>query len=674
MNGKPIFDTAGRFIGYRGTATDITEQVEAEQRFRAIFESANIAMLIVGLDGRILHTNQGLADLLGYGEDELLAMSVVDITHPDDRGVTSNYMARLGTGRLSSLGVEKRYRRKDGDTVWGLLSIAAVKGPEEARPLYLVSAIQDISIQKAQAQSLLDSEARYRRAAKLARTGHWVWDHIEDRCVYCSPEMAALFGVSDDEFLSRASSRDAYLHWVHTDDRDDYAAGLAKSVADNAGYEKVVRVVLDDGRIRYHHQLTEAVLDATGKLMQTVGVLLDITEHRETEEALRQSQKLEAIGKLTGGIAHDLNNILSVVLGNLELTRELTGDSAVSKAVDKAMSATQRGAKLTNRLLAFGRRQPLSPKAVDLAALLRDMADLLHRSLGEDIELEIVAGDGLWACRVDPHQLENVILNLSINARDAMPDGGKLTIQAANGRLDQNYAEHHADVSPGQYVCLAVSDMGTGMSAEVAEKAFDPFFTTKDPGQGTGLGLSTAHGFVKQSGGHIEIHSEPGEGTTVKVYLPRTRDAADLAVEAPSTDHPAAGNGKVILVVEDDADLRAVITEQLADLDYEVREASCAADALAPLSGSQDVDLLLTDVVLPGGMNGFELARACREVSPGVRVLFMSGYAGSTLLHQRGQDEGAELIQKPFGKAALSERIHGIFAKPPEAVSRGPSG
>ncbi len=664
ISGKPIFDADGGFAGYRGSGADITEKEEAEQRFKAMFENANIAMLVVGPDGSILLPNQKLTELLGYEKHELLSKTVIDITHPDDRAMTSDHLDRLSMGEVPSLGIEKRYQHKDGSTVWGFLSSAAVRRPEASQPLYFVSAIQDISIQVTQAQALQVSEERYRRAAKLGKIGHWIWDHIEDRCVYCSPELAEIFGVSVDEFLETTASLDSYvLDWVHPDDLADYSKCIHDAIDNNRGHETVVRVILKDKRIRYLHEFVEPAVDNTGKALQSFGVLTDITEERETEEALRQSQKLEAVGQLTGGIAHDLNNILGVVMGNLEISQRRIENEQVSILVDRAISAVQRGARLTHRLLVFARRQPLSPEVVNTGTLLQNMSDLLHRTLGEDVSIEIIVDGGLWLCRVDPNEFENVILNLAVNARHAMPQGGRLTIEVSNARLDHDYAERHSEIQPGQYVCLSATDTGTGMSAEVVEKAFDPFFTTKGPERGTGLGLSMAHGFVKQSGGHIKIYSELGEGTTVKVYLPRTRDKAEIQQMTPSIEPVLAGDGKVILLVEDDPELLTLINEYLVELGFRVIQASRAADAIEIFKEEPAIDLLLTDVILPGGMNGSELARVCEDAYPAVRVLFMSGYSKNAIMHQGRLDEGVELIQKPFSLTDLSKRLLLILSR-----------
>ena|GEM_PF-476968 len=393
----------------------------------------------------------------------------------------------------------------------------------------------------------------------------------------------------------------------------------------------------------------------------------EATRQRDfAEEALRQSQKMEAVGQLTGGVAHDFNNLLTVVMGNLELAqRQLENWSEgaqdrMRRTLAQAMRGAQRGATLTQRLLAFSRRQPLSPKPLDLNKLVGGMSDFLRRSLGETIDMETVGAAGLWKVEADPVQLEAALLNLAVNARDAMPNGGKLTLETANVQLNEDYCRRHPDVNPGPYVQIAVTDTGSGMSRQVLERVFEPFFTTKVAGQGTGLGLSQVFGFVKQSGGHITIYSEPGEGTTVKIYLPRL--FAEVREEAPAErEVPGAVPGERVLVVEDDQEVRLYIADLLRGLRYQVLEAADAPAALAQLDkGKPRVDLLLTDVVLPG-MNGRRLADEVVARANGIKVLFMTGYSRNAIVHHGRLDPRVEMIQKPFTEAALAARIREVL-------------
>jgi signal transduction histidine kinase len=398
--------------------------------------------------------------------------------------------------------------------------------------------------------------------------------------------------------------------------------------------------------------------DETAILVDTLSSLMS---RANIEADLRHSQKLQAIGELTGGIAHDFNNILAVVLGNAELAMDylngLEDSSLLEELVTDIRSAALRGATLTSRLLSFARKQALRPEVLPLNTVLRDLDPLLRRAAGDSVDIEIVGAGGLWKTRLDQSQFENALLNLTVNARDAMPEGGRLTIETANTRLDAEYAAQHSEVTPGQYVMVAVSDTGTGMSLDVIREAFTPFFTTKGVGQGSGLGLSMVFGFVKQSGGHIKIYSEVNQGTTIKMYFPR--DLADLAADtsqlAPAFGRLASAQGH-ILVVEDDPAILRYAERTLIVLGYTVDTALSGEDA-AGLLMSRSYDILLTDVVLPGRLNGARVAELARSLSPGIKVLFMSGYTENSIVHNGQLDPGVELISKPFTRDALARRL-----------------
>jgi PAS domain S-box-containing protein len=399
----------------------------------------------------------------------------------------------------------------------------------------------------------------------------------------------------------------------------------------------------------------------SGEVQGFFALVRDVTEQKRGEEQLRQAQKMEAVGQLTAGVAHDFNNMLAVTWGNAELLEdELGADNPFLAALFRG---TKRGADLTQRLLAFSRKQVLSPEIVSANNLIAEITGLLRRTLEEHIDIKTVTADGLWNCEVDPAQLENALVNLAINARDAMPDGGKLTIETANARLDDDYAAAQAEVTPGQYVMLAVTDTGSGMPPEVREQVFEPFFTTKDVGKGTGLGLSMVYGFVKQSDGHVTIYSEEGEGTTIKLYLPRSTEM-EVAEKKPATGEVPVARGETVLVVEDDPDLRTLAVTLLGNLGYLVMEAGTAAAALEQLRSPTRVNLLLTDVMLPGGMNGRELATEVEQRVPGIQVLYMSGYTEDAIIHHGRLDADAELLQKPFRRADLARAVRSVLDGP----------
>jgi signal transduction histidine kinase len=390
-----------------------------------------------------------------------------------------------------------------------------------------------------------------------------------------------------------------------------------------------------------------------------------IEQRENVETALRQVQKMEAMGQLTGGIAHDFNNLLQVIMGNLEVLKRrklLAGDDA-KRLVDSAIRGAERASTLTQRLLAFARRQPLNPKPIDVNKLVTGMSELLHRTLGESIRIETVLSAGIWRVAADANQVENALLNLAVNARDAMPSGGKLTIETANAFLDDAYANAN-EVKPGQYVVVAVSDTGTGMAKDVLEKAFEPFFTTKDIGKGSGLGLSQVYGFIKQSDGHAKIYSEPGEGTTIKLYLPRlplADDAAEDSMEAQRL--PEGRSDRLVLIVEDDEDVRAHAAAILRELGYSVLEAADGRSALLMLDSEPGVRLLFTDIGLPEGLNGRQLADEAQRRRPALQVLYTTAYARNAIVHQGRLDPGVELITKPFTYAALASKVHAMFER-----------
>jgi two-component system NtrC family sensor kinase len=396
--------------------------------------------------------------------------------------------------------------------------------------------------------------------------------------------------------------------------------------------------------------------------MKTTSQLDAEAERREAAEAsLRQSQKMEAVGQLTGGVAHDFNNLLTIILGNLQLALRQTSEGRQQRLLTNVYHAAERAAELIKRLLAFSRNQPLNPRPIDANRLVADMSDLLGRTLGETILIETVRGGGLWPTEVDQTQLESALLNLAINARDAMQSGGKLTIETGNAFLDEVYCESVDGVKPGQYVMISMTDTGTGMSQEVISKAFDPFFTTKPAGAGTGLGLSQVHGFVRQSGGHIRIYSEIGEGTTIKIYLPRS--SARRAEAQTETKVPESQKGRLetVLVVEDDPDVRSYVTETLRGLNYGVLEAPDGETALVLIQRPGPIDLLLTDVVMPG-INGRVLGDAAKQHRPGLKILYMTGYSRNAIVHQGRLDPGVSLIQKPFSESTLASRVHGVLS------------
>ena len=421
------------------------------------------------------------------------------------------------------------------------------------------------------------------------------------------------------------------------------------------------------GGPRVWETIVAPVPGSDGAGERIIGSIRDITERVRSEERLREAQRMEAVGQLTGGVAHDFNNLLQVIRGNLEMLEDaVAGNERAERRLQSALYGADRAAELTRQLLAFARRQPLTPQVINLSRLVHDMADLLRRTLGEAIEVRTVVAEGLWNTMADPGQVESALLNLALNARDAMPKGGRLTVEIANAVLDDSYAKAAPDVTPGDYVMLAVSDTGEGMSEETKARVFEPFFTTKPEGKGTGLGLSMVYGFVKQSSGHIQIYSEAGQGATVKIYLPRASQPEPLASARPAAA-VARVAGLTVLVVEDDAAVRQATITTLEELGYQSLEAGGADAALAMLENGAAVDLVFSDVVMPGSLNARAFAERLRALRPRLPILFTSGYTDNALVRQGRLDEDVRLISKPYARAELAERLAQLLAETAEA-------
>jgi PAS domain S-box-containing protein len=482
-------------------------------------------------------------------------------------------------------------------------------------------------------------------------------------------------GYCAEEIIGEHFSR----FYTEEDKREDLPMrSLQRAAAEDRFEGEGWRIRKDGSRFRAN-VVIDPIRDDADKVIGFAKVTRDVTEQHlaqemldKAQEQLLRSQKMEAIGQLTGGVAHDFNNLLTIVIGNLETAQRNLGDlsggiaSRLKRSLDRAMRGARRAAMLTERLLAFSRQQPLDPKPLDVNEFIAAEVEFLQRSLGETIEVEAVGSAGVWAVEVDRHQLEAAMLNLAVNARDAMPTGGKLTIETSNAYLDEDYCNANPEVEPGQYVLIAVSDEGAGMTKEVMDRAFDPFFSTKGVGRGTGLGLSQVYGFIKQSKGHVKIYSEPGEGTTVKIYLPRLLQDIDQKNEQEQVAEAVEGPGhETILVVEDDGDVRAYFVEVLRDLNYRVLSAHDAVSALG-LIDQEDIciDLLLTDVVLPG-MNGQQLAEKAQDRRPRLKVLFTTGYTRNAIVHQGRLDAGVAMIQKPTTQGGLAARIRDLLDTPP---------
>jgi PAS domain S-box-containing protein len=656
---------------------------QSDERLRRAEEASGVGTFELDLaSGRWEWTSQ-VAVLFGFDPrgPELSFEDLQRTIFVDD--VPKLHAAIATAIETGSLHVELRVRHPDNSFHW-LASGGRIAADERQRPRWLRGAFYEITDRKTlEARLLALNETLEARVAertqelaasvtKLEETEHrfrMLVEGVTDYAIFMLDPSGNIVnwnlgaerikGYKSDEIIGQHYS----VFYTEEDRRRGLPEKAIATAARTGKYESEGWRVRKDGSIFWANAVINTIEDADGCLLGFAKVTRDLTERRAAEERMRQAQKMEAIGQLTGGIAHDFNNLLTVVSGNIDaLQRRLpkNADDSLRRLTDAALRGTTRAALLTHRLLAFSRRQPLEPKSVSVNVLITGITEMVHRTLGERIRVETVLAAGVWPTFVDSNQLESVLLNLAVNARDAMPDGGKLTIEAANVYLDEKYAAD-AEVAPGQYVGIFVSDTGTGMTPDVAEKAFDPFFTTKEIGQGTGLGLSQVHGFIKQSGGHVKIYSEVGVGTTIKLYLPRdvSRDRDDETRTA-SASIPQA-KGETVLVVEDEADVRSFTVETLRELGYLVIEAADAGAGLRLLDAHREISLLLTDVGLPGGMNGRQLAEEARLRRRGLKVLYMSGYARNAIVHEGRLDLGVELIMKPFTYDGLAAKIRQVL-------------
>jgi PAS domain S-box-containing protein len=539
-------------------------------------------------------------------------------------------------------------------------------------------------------RDLRESEERFRNMADNAPIMMWMND-ADGACTYFNRGWYEFTGMTPDRALGYGA-----FDVLHPEDTERAKADFFNSIRNRQPLRVENRVRRADGAWRWVLGAGSPRFDGEGEFRGFIGSLVDITEHKEAERVLQRAnadlekavavavaeraaaeaqlhhaQKMEAVGRLTGGVAHDFNNVLQIIGGSLQLlAREVAGNLRAETRLQTAVAGVARGSRLASQLLAFGRRQPLAPKVVNLGRMLRSIDEMLRRALGESIEIETIVAGGLWNALVDPAQVENVLLNLAINARDAMQGRGKLTIELGNASLDDAYVANWPDVKSGQYVMLAVTDTGCGIPPDIMEQVFEPFFTTKSEGRGTGLGLSMTYGFVKQSGGHVKIYSEVGIGTTVRIYLPRVRQLEDAETVADSG--PLTGGSETILVAEDDEDVRVTVADMLSELGYKVLKAKDADAALAIVESGVAIDLLFTDVVMPGGLRSPDLARKACERLPGLKVLFTSGYTDNAIVHGGRLDEGVELLSKPYTKESLARKLRQIMGQSVEGKPTPP--
>jgi PAS domain S-box-containing protein len=662
----PVTDDTGAVTGIFCDGYDVTDRRQADDTLRALnadlerqvierssergttWQISPFMLSVVDLGtGRFIRVNPAWTEVLGYAVDEIIGRQYLDFLHPDDVARTMEGYAEVERGN-PVLDFENRYRAKAGDYRW--LKWVAV--PEDGK---LYSTVRDITAEKAAA-----SERERIFEASRDLIGVATYDGFL-RSI--NPAWSATLQRSEAELLSTP-----FAEIIHPDDlalTGDVVATLQNGQPVDQFH---VRLLKANGEPIPYAWSAVPDADLESGLFYTVG--RDITgdlakaaELEQTQEALRQAQKMEAVGQLTGGIAHDFNNLLAGIAGSLELVQKRLSERGIAgfeRHLGIAQASTQRAAALTQRLLAFSRRQTLDPRPLDVNRLISGVEDLLRRSVDPSIEIDVVGAVGLWLTKVDAAQLESALLNLVINARDAMPDGGRITIETANKWIDERAAKER-DLSPGQYISICVTDTGTGMSPDVVARAFDPFYTTKPLGQGTGLGLSMIHGFVRQSGGQVRVYSEVGQGTTMCLYLPRF--VGELEADAGSLPDGAIeqGQGETVLVIDDEDAVRMLIADVLGEAGYRVLEAADGPAGMKILQSDARIDLLITDVGLPGGFNGRQVADAARQTRPALKVLFVTGYAENAVVGNGHLDPGMRVITKPFPMVSLAQRVREII-------------
>jgi PAS domain S-box-containing protein len=629
---------------------------ESEARFAGIVELALDAIITIGSDQRIVLFNRAAEKMFRCSSREAIGTPVDRFIPVRFRGAHAEHVWAFGRGDETSRPMGQRGAiyalRANGEEFPIEASISRL---ESGGTRLFTVILRDITARQAADAAVRASDERLRLAAEATGFGTYEYDPLRRRSVW-SAELYAIMGWPDAAGVeARSVSRLA-----HPEDREVYRAAVAQAL-DPAGpgrHELEFRIVRSDGETRWLHDTGRTFFKGEGenrRAIRIIGTVRDITARRHAEDALRQAQKMEAVGRLTGGVAHDFNNLLTVISGNLQMLEEtVEADGFARERVAAARDAAGRGAELVRQLLALARRQILQPTPVDLNELFAGLMPLLPRTLGENVSVQISVGPELWPAIVDRAQLQTALLNLVLNARDAMPQGGQILIEASNVTLDEAYSAIEVEVVPGDYVIVAVSDAGIGMSEDIQRQVFDPFFTTKEAGKGSGLGLAMVYGFAKQSGGHVKIVSGPGLGTTVKLFLPRAVPQAPRP-EAPGRAHPRGG--EMILVVEDEPAVRAVAVAFLTQLGYRVREASDGPSALAVLDEGEAIDGLFVDLVLPGGMGGVEIAAAARRLKPAIKLLYTSGYPRDAVAREGRLDPAAYLLPKPYTRETLAQAL-----------------
>lgn len=658
--GFVIRDEKGKGIRMVGGMTDVTEQMLAEQSLRKselnLSEAQRIARLgswELDLASGHLHWSNEVYRIFNLGKEEFdnTYEGFISHIHPDDREYIEK-IQKQALAEKNEYNVEHRIVWPDGSIRW-VNEIGEAERDENGQPVRFIGTVLDITERKAAEIALQNRDALLRAVGAVAKVGGWELDVRTRECVWT--EEVTKINESNEPF-----GMESGLEYYQGESRKKIRNALDNAIKHGKPFDLELEMVTAKGNHKWIQSIARPVME-NGKVIKLIGSFQDITSQHNLEEQLHQSQQLESIGKLTGGVAHDFNNLLTVILGNAELlTDRLASNKQLHPLAKMICNAAQRGAELTQRLLAFASKQTLEPRAININKLLLDMQKLLRTTLGEQVDISFKLQKDLWATMIDPGQLENALLNLCLNARDAMPRGGILTLETENKDLDQGYTDRIVEIDPGQYVVISVADTGDGIAKDNLTRIFEPFFTTKEKGKGTGLGLSMVYGFIRQSGGFISVYSEPEQGTIVKMYLPRVTSDTET-IEEKSEDVPVTGGSETILLVEDDSLVRQYAHNQLLSLGYNVLAAEDGPQALEIIRQNRDIDLLFTDVIMPAGMNGPELAELALREQPHLKVLYTSGYIQDAFTRDGRLEEEVQLLNKPYGRIELAHRIRDVL-------------
>ncbi len=627
---------------------------ESEEKYRRMIETAMEGVWRVDAEGNTIFVNQRMADMLGYSVGEMVGAHLFSFMDEDERAVAAPKIERHRQG--VALRYEIRFRRKDGSRLSAILSIKPVFD-DDGQYAGALAMITDIGERVQAEESLRETEKKYRSIFENAVEGIFQTTP-RGRFLTANPAMARIFGYDTAEELMAATTDIEEQHYLDAERRREF-----KQIMEREGFVQGFDIQLRrrDGSHIWVSESARAVRDESGNVLYYEGSIEDITGRKHLEEQLFQSQKMEAVGSLAGGIAHDFNNLLTVILGYSRLSLEsLEEADPLYSNMEEIRKAAERASMLTIQLLAFSRRQVLQPRVLDLNAVITDIEKMLKRLIGEDVELITRLEPNLKPVKADLGQIGQVIVNLAANARAAMHEGGSLIVETANVELDEEYARRHVELQPGSYIRLSVSDTGTGMDAATRSRIFEPFFTTKEQGKGTGLGLSTVYGIVKQSGGHIWVYSEPGQGTTMKIYLPHAEESTEISA---AEDHSVAlpRGSETILLVEDEDAVRGLAQLLLEESGYQVLEAANGGEAMLICEQHQGpIHLIITDIVMPR-MSGPELVRRLVSIRPDIKALFMSGYTDDTIVHRGILDEGVAFLQKPFTFESLTRKVRELL-------------